>query len=97
MDKSGFLAIKEALEKNNLPVNKETIKAFLVGEMELIRSNVEAELTGKNTPEEILEMNTNRFEQQGGHPVGDNQSYYELDVEGLDEFLSEILGNERGV
>ncbi len=95
MDKSGFLAIKEALEENDLPVTGETIKAFLVGEMELIRSNVEAKMTGKNNPEEILEMNINRFKQQGGNPRGSNQTDYELEVEGLDEFLSEIHENER--
>ncbi len=90
MDKSGFLAIKEALEENDLPINEETIKAFLVGEMELICSNVEAKMTGKNTPEEILQMNINRFKQQGGNPKGDNQTNYELELEGLDKFLSEI-------
>ncbi len=89
MDKSGLLAIKEALEENDLPVTRETMIAFLVGEMELIKSNVEAKITGKNTPEEILEMNINRFRQQGGNPIGDNKTDYDLDLEGLDEFLSE--------
>lgn len=88
MDESGFLAIKEALEKNDLPVTEETVKSFLVGEMELIGSNVEAQLTGKCTSEEILEMNINRFEEQGGEPAGDNQTDYELEVEGLEEYIS---------
>lgn len=83
------MAIKEALEKNDLPVNEETIKSFLVGEMELISSNVEAEITGKCSSEEILKMNLQRFKEQGGQPVGDNRTEYELDIEGLEEFLSE--------
>lgn len=89
MDKSAFLAIKEALEENGLPVNEETVKAFLIGEMELIGSDIEARLTGKCSPEEILEMNTQTFEELGGEALGDNQTNYVLEIEGLEEFLSE--------
>lgn len=89
MDKSGFLAIKEALEKNDLPVTEETIKAFLTGEMELIGSDIEAKLTGKYSAEEILKINIQTFEEQGGEALGDNRTRYELDIEGLGEFLSE--------
>ncbi|KXA93941.1 hypothetical protein AKJ40_00170 [candidate division MSBL1 archaeon SCGC-AAA259M10] len=92
MDKSAFLAIKDALEENNLPVTKETVKAFMVGEMELIRSNVEAHLTGRCSSEEILEMNFNRFKEQGGEPIGDNKTYYELETEGLEGFISNYSG-----
>ncbi len=89
MDKSGFLAIKEALEENGVPVNEETIKAFIIGEMELIGSDIEAKLTGKCSPEEILEMNKQTFEELGGEALGDNETHYELEIEGLEEFLSE--------